>query len=332
MLKTPLTIGKLTLSNRLAMPPMATGFAADDGVVTSELVEYYREKSAGGHIGLVILEHSYISPEAKSRPGQLSASRDSDVEGLSRIAKAVHENGSAAVIQLNHGGAACRSEATGVQPQSPSGVGFMLKGVETEPSRPMTKDDIVKVVDDFASAAARAKMAGFDGCEIHSAHGYLLNQFYSPLTNKRLDEYGGDITGRIRIHLEVIRAVRKAVGNGFLVMLRLGACDYREGGNTIDDATAAAAAFVEAGVDILDISGGMGGYIRSDYSEPGFFSDASRAIKEMTNVPVMLTGGVTSAQEAEALLQAGVADIIGVGRAIKTDSSWAAQAMAESAE
>ena len=175
----------------------------------------------------------------------------------------------------------------------------------------------------FAAAAVRAKAAGYDGVEIHSAHGYFLNQFYSPLTNHRTDTYGGSPENRIRLHLEVIAAVRQAVGPDYPIALRLGGCDYMDGGSTVADAVAACKAFTEAGVDLLDLSGGMCSYTVPGRACPGWFRDQSEAVKAAVSVPVILTGGITPAQEAENLLREGAADLIGVGRAILRDHRWA---------
>ena len=192
----------------------------------------------------------------------------------------------------------------------------------------MTHEDMQKVVRDFAAAARRAKEAGFDGVEIHSAHGYLLNQFYSPLANHRTDKYGpGSIESRVKLHLEVIQAVRAAVGADYLVALRLGAGDYMDGGSTAADGAAAARLFEQAGIDLLDISGGICGYIRPGVTGQGYFSDLTEAVKSAVSLPVILTGGITEIDAAETLLEQGKADLIGVGRAMLKDSSWAKNAM-----
>ena len=160
-----------------------------------------------------------------------------------------------------------------------------------------------------------------------SAHGYLLNQFLSPLTNKRTDEYGGDILGRIKIHLAIIKAVREAAGNEFPILLRLGVSDYMKLGTTIEDSKIAAVEFEKVGVDIIDVSGGFCGYIAPGITGQGYFSELSEALKKVLSIPVILTGGITEANAAEKLLSEGKADLIGVGRAIYKDSIWAQKAI-----
>ena len=327
LLKTPLTLHGMTLPNRLVMPPMATAKSSPDGEVTEALCAYYAEKSAGGYLGLVITEHSYVSPLGKASRGQMSASRDADIEGLGKIVEALHRNGVKCIAQINHAGSCTTSEINGGEVLAPSAVkNPRLVGAPLP--RAMTAEEIRAVVEDFAAAAARVKAAGFDGVEIHSAHSYLLNQFYSPYSNRRTDAYtGATLAGRIRLHLEVIEAVRGAVGADYTVALRLGACDYLEGGSTPQDSAQAALAFERAGVDLIDVTGGLMGYVLPDRNEPGYFSDLSEAIREKVSGPVILTGGVTEAAQAEALLQAGKADLIGVGRAVARDSLWPKNAM-----
>ncbi len=174
----------------------------------------------------------------------------------------------------------------------------------------------------------RAKKAGFDGIELHSAHGYLLNQFFSPLSNKRKDCYNGiTIEGRIRLHLEIIASLRDALGSNYPLAIRLGACDYMEGGTLISDSVAAAIEFEKAGIDLLDISGGFCSYQNPDSQEPGYFSECSKAIKNAVSIPVMLTGGIKDIQSAEALLKQQKADMIGVGRPMLKDAQWALTAI-----
>ena len=160
--------------------------------------------------------------------------------------------------------------------------------------------------------------------ELHAAHGYLLNQFYSPLTNRRTDVYGGQtLDSRIRFLLETLKAVRGAVGEEYPIAVRLGGCDYKEGGSSIADSVSACIALEKAGADLLDISGGLFGYMVSDSREPGYFRDMTAQIKQAVQIPVLLTGGVTTPEQAEKLLAEKAADLIGVGRALLKDPSWA---------
>lgn len=194
----------------------------------------------------------------------------------------------------------------------------------------MKRTDIEKVIADFAAAAVRAKKAGFDGVEIHSAHGYLLNQFYSPLTNRRTDEYGVQTVEMPAYGCmwKSCAPSRELVGDKYRLLCGWAACDDVEGGTTLDDSVAAAVLLERTGVDLLDISGGFCGYIRPNVKGQGYFGDLSEAIKKAVRIPVLLTGGVTDAVAAEMLLESGKADLIGVGRAILADSLWAQKAMA----
>lgn len=327
LLNESITIKSVTISNRIVMPPMATSKAAN-GDVTSQLIDYYDEKSKGGYIGLIITEHHYVSKDGMASDGQVSISKDEDVAGLKKIADVIHKNGSKVIAQINHAGSSASQDITGCEPISASAIANVGLSAKTQLiPHEMDHSDILRVVKSFADAAKRVKEAGYDGVQIHSAHGYLLNQFYSPLGNKRLDEYGGTIDGRIKIHLEIIGAIREVVGDDFLLSLRLGASDYMEGGSTIEDGIYASGKFQEAGIDLLDISGGYNGFIRKDTNEPGWFADATLAIKKEISIPLILTGGVTDVKDAEHLLKEEKADFIGIGRAIFKDSKWAEKAM-----
>ena len=319
-----LSVGQVTLANRLVMPPMATSKANPDGRVSRALLDYYDEKSSGGYVPLIIVEHSYIKPEGKAGQGQLSVADDAVITGLRELAEVLHKNGSKGIIQMNHAGSAAKEEVICTKPVGPSAVAHPRGGAIP---RELTPEEIGELVTAFAAAASRAKAAGFDGVEIHSAHGYLLNQFYSPLTNRRTDEYGGELLNRIRLHLHVIAAIRAAVGEDFLVLLRLGASDYTAGGTTVEDSQIAAGEFERAGVDILDISGGFCSYSVPGLSGQGYFAPLSEAVKQFISIPVILTGGVTEAEAADRLLAERKADLIGVGRAILNDSGWARRAV-----
>ena len=328
LLKESILINKRRLSNRLVMPPMATA-KTDDGQVTEELLDYYEEKSRGGYIGLIITEHSYVNRQGLAHKGQLSISRDSDIPGLKRLVDVIHDNNTAVMAQISHAGSAADPELTGSPAVSASSAP-QERGADGKSIMPeeMTGEQIKELISDFARAAGRAKTAGYDGVEIHSAHGYLLNQFYSPLTNKRNDEYSGStMEGRLRLHIEIIRAVREVVGPDYPVALRLGGCDYREGGSTLEDSVAAARLLEMNGIDLLDISGGLNGYRIPGNGEQGYFAPMSELIKREVSIPVLLTGGIVDAETAEKLLEEKKADLIGVGRALLKDSEWARKSL-----
>lgn len=331
LLDQPLSLRTMKLHNRLVLPPMATEKSQGEGQVSQSLCDYYHEKTEGGFFGLVITEHSYISKEGQASVGQVSLSKDEDVNGLRKLVETIHQNGSKVLAQINHaGGKAISALGGSLTAPAPSAMAYTTSRGEAVLAHAMTQPEIGKVISDFAAAARRAKEAGYDGVEIHSAHGYLLNQFYSPLSNKREDAYcGSTISGRTRLHCEVIKAVRKEVGQDFLVALRLGACDYQEGGSTPEDAVCASKIFEQEGIDLLDISGGLCGYRGNGSKEPGYFGKESSAIREAVSVPVILTGGVRTGKAAEELLEEGKADLIGVGRAVLKDSLWAKKAFEE---
>lgn len=315
---------KLSLHNRLILPPLASEKAGTHGEATPETIEHYNKISHGGYLSMVIVEHCYVALQGKASKRQLSVADDDMTEGLSEIVKTLHKNSSKAVAQISHAGSVAKHRITGMDNVSPSGIA----PPNGEAGRALDGEEIQEIIELFAKAAKRIKSAGFDGIEIHSAHGYLLNQFYSPLYNKRTDEYGGDVFGRMKIHREIIAAVRKEVGEDFPVLVRLGACDYQDGGNTAADAIQAVQILEEAGVDMLDISGGMNGSVlKSREKEQGFYSDITQILKQHCALPMILTGGITDIHAADELIRTGKADFIGVGRAMLRNPKWAEEAL-----
>lgn len=322
----PITIGNLKVSNRLVMPPMASGKTTKEGQITDEICDYYGKRAEGGYLGLIIVEHAFVSPEGKAHEGQLSIADDGNILGLQRLTSMIHKDGTKAFAQLSHAGSAASPSVTGYEAVSASPVCSSSGNI----SREMKQEDIEKVILDFTAAAVRAKKAGFDGVEIHSAHGYLLNQFYSPLTNQRTDLYSGkNLEGRIRLHLQVIKAIRQAVGKDFPIAVRLGACDYMDGGTTLQDSILAAQLLEEGGIDLLDISGGLCGPYRPSVKTPGYFSKLSEQVKKYVSIPVLVTGGITAISDAERILIGEKADMVGVGRAIRKNWEWAKMALSK---
>lgn len=318
----PITINHLVLNNRLVMPPMATAKADANNCVTDEACNYYKERAKYSKISLIITEHCYIHPQGKAHPGQVSIATDDAISGFMKLTNSIHEEGVKVFAQISHAGTAAKSAITGQAPVGPSAIYHPKQ--KHELPKEMTIEQIHEATIWFAKAAKRAKLAGFDGVEIHSAHGYLLNQFFSPLYNHRSDEYGSQsVENRTRFQREIVQAIRKEVGNDFPISMRLGGCDYEEGGSTISDCLEACQLFEECGVDLIHLTGGMNGYIRPSHLEPGYFSDMSIPVKQKLKIPVLLTGGVTSIKQAEELLENNSADMVGVGRAIYKNAHWA---------
>lgn len=323
LLFTEFQLKGLRLKNRVVMPPMANNLATEAGEVTDRLVEHYARRAAT--VGLIIVEHAYTLPEGRINANQLGVYDDGLVAGLRRITEAVHQAGGKVALQITHGGSAAPAEVIMQAPVAPSPVPHPLGG---DLPTPLRVEELGRIVEAFARAARRVKEAGFDVVEVHGAHGYLLNQFYSPLTNHRTDEYGGSRGARLRFPLEVARAVRTAVGPEYPVFFRLGADDRLPGGLTVEDAVWAAPLLAEAGVDLLDVSGGICGSRPEGLSGQGYFSPLSAAVRKVSAVPVLLTGGITEPAAAEELLRRGRADLVGVGRALLRDPDWAVKAMA----
>jgi 2,4-dienoyl-CoA reductase-like NADH-dependent reductase (Old Yellow Enzyme family) len=324
-LLSPLSVQGLKLRNRIVMPPMWSGQATPDGLVTPAIVEYHRRRAAAG-CGLVIVEHAFIHLRGRHTATQIGVHADSTLDGLSRLADAIKREGAVACLQISHAGSRGSSRVIGARPLAPSAV--------RHPSEP--DGDVPEAIDQallpgivkaFGDAAARAKAAGFQAVEVHAAHGFLLSQFLSPLTNRRDDAYGGGVENRGRLHLEALAEVRGRVAPETAVFVRLGAHDEMPGGLEIGDACWMAARLAEAGADLIDVSGGLQGS-RGAGKGPAYFVPYAAAIKETVRIPVMVTGGLGEPDLANRVVREGRADLIGVGRAMLNDPEWAAKAIA----
>lgn len=317
-------IGDLSIRSRIVMPPMGTYKCDSDGFVTDAILSYYSQRAKNPHVGLIITEHAFIDKRGKAREQQMSIAEDGAICGLKKLVDTIHAESVKTIAQLNFGGAASPRAVCGCEPLAPSAVILPTtpQTGDAIPPKEMTVSDIQSVVQSFVTASVRAKSAGYDGVEIHSAHAYLLNQFYSPLTNKRTDAYGGILANRLRIHQEVLRAVRAAVGKDFLISVRLGGYDDMEGGNTLQDAVDAAKILAAEEIDLLSLTGGMCRYTRKGHTEPGYFRDMAEAICKEVDVPLLLTGGIKTLTDAQMLLDEDVTDFVGVGRPLLADPNW----------
>ena len=326
LIKESIKVGNFTLKNRMVKAPIHSETCVD-GRVTKETEKHYEDRTKGGRFGLVVVEHCFVRKDGMASATQMSASRDSDIDGLKRICDIIHSTGSVAILQISHAGCGASREVTGLQPVSSSNISVPCGWPNSKPNpelpRSLTVNEIHDLEGYYIRAAERAMKAGYDGINLHSAHAYMLDQFYSPITNKRTDEYNGyTIEGRTRIHMELIKGIREVIGDKSLFALRLGGCDYTTGGTTIADSVEACKRFEQAGVDLLDISGGTCCFTRKGHTYPGYFGDISEAVKKEVHIPVLLTGGVKTVEDAETLLQEQKADMIGVGRIITAHADW----------
>jgi 2,4-dienoyl-CoA reductase-like NADH-dependent reductase (Old Yellow Enzyme family) len=313
----PSTINGMKLANRFVRSATWEGMAADDGACTPKLIDLMAELAKGG-LGLIISSHAYINPEGQAGPWQLGVYSDDLVPGLEAMAKAVHDNGGKIVMQLAHAGFFANAKLTGETPLAPSNVAGFAKSARKE----MTVEDIRHVVKSYSAAAKRAQNAGFDGVQIHAAHGYLLSQFLSPAFNRRDDAYGGDIRHRARAVVEVLQQIRQAVGREYPVLVKMNCRDFIENGLTAEDSLEVGAMLESEGIDAIELSGGVlvGGKlspsrmgIKSEEKE-AYFQNEAKAFKEKIRVPLILVGGNRSFQVAERLINEGIADYISMCR------------------
>jgi 2,4-dienoyl-CoA reductase-like NADH-dependent reductase (Old Yellow Enzyme family) len=311
----PLKLNGYYFKNRLVMPPMQGNHATMEGGVTERLIEFYEHRAEG--LGLIIVEHSYVSLSGQRSKRQLGIYDDHLVPGLKELVKRIQPFNTRLVIQINHAGAKA-AEDLGIDHVAPSA---------TEEARELSVDEVEAIKFAFSRAADRAVNAGFDGVEVHGAHGFLLNQFYSPLTNRRNDGYGGNLRNRMRFPLEVVREVRKRLGSR-LLLYRLGSVDLQMMGTQLEDSLQFAKALEQAGVNILHVSGGMcGGSPDSLAGQEGFFFPQAEEIRRVVDIPVIGVGGVKNPWFADQAVRDDKVDFVAVGRALRADPLWAIKAL-----
>jgi len=325
---TPIRVGKKEVKNRIWMPPLSTNLAKK-GYVTDELVQHYGMRAKGG-VGLIVSEVVTVEPTYIYLPGDMHLYDDSFIEGWKKVFDEVHRYGTVLLPQLFHPAYMAFPIPGTPQLVAPSHVGpYYAKSAP----RPITKDEIKVLIGQFADAAERVKKAGGDGVEIHAAHAHgMLGGFLSPLYNKRCDEYGGDINGRLRLTLEVIEAVRQRCGEDFIIDVRISGDEYTEGGLNLNDMTYVAKQLEKAGVDMLHVSGGMtikrGSSIPAAGTKPGAHIHLSEHIKKYVNIPVATVGRITEAWVAEEFIANGMADACMMGRANLCEPEFANKAEA----
>jgi 2,4-dienoyl-CoA reductase-like NADH-dependent reductase (Old Yellow Enzyme family) len=322
-----LDVAGVCLANRIVLPPMATEQADADGHPSPTTAGYYGSLAATG-VAMVVVEHSCVTPEGRASPGQMSLASDAHVSGHADITAAIHAAGSLCAAQISHAGSNRRAEMPG-RCLGPSAVENPVSHLVPEE---MSSSDIVATIRAFGAAAGRVREAGYDFVEVHCAHGYLLGEFLSPLTNHRTDAYGRTPAGRRRLLLEIVEEVQAAAHGDLPLMVRLGVADnppllqLYEGGLTMAEGVEAARALEDAGVAILDLSAGICGSRPTGVTGEAYFRPFAEAVSAAVRCHVVCTGGITQPQTAQDIIQNQAADLVGVGRALAADHDWVRKA------
>jgi 2,4-dienoyl-CoA reductase-like NADH-dependent reductase (Old Yellow Enzyme family)/thioredoxin reductase len=316
----PGAVGRLRLPNRVLMAPMEKNLCTGDGVMTRRYIDYLVARARGG-VGLLRVEATYVDPVGKGRPFQAGAHADHVIPQLRRMTDAVHAAGGRVSLELAHCGRQTNALISCFQPVAPSPIPCALSGNYLP--RALTATEIAAIVQRFADAAVRGKEGGLDAIEIHGASGYLLNAFMSPYTNRRTDEYGGPLEHRMRFPLEVVRAVRAAIGDEMPLLYRMSGDDYVPGGVTVEDTAPFAAELELAGVALIDVSAGTYESITATQppmeADPGGLVELAAAIKAAVSIPVATAGKLVHLEVAEQALRDGKIDFVTIGRGLHAD-------------
>lgn len=310
-------INGMILSNRFVRSATWSAMAAEDGSCTPELVNLMIRLADGG-VGLIITGHACVRKDGQAGANQLGIYSDEHVGGLRDMVQEVHNHDGKILLQVSHAGLFANSKHIGMNPVSPS----VPEGLAEANRKEMRYGDIEELIGAFEAAAMRARAAGFDGLQIHAAHGYLLSQFLSPTLNHRTDEYGGEIENRARFLLEVFQTIRSAVGTDYPIFVKLNCQDFVNGGLILDDSLQVGCMLADKGIDAIEISGGLlasgklGPIRRGITSEDheAYFKDEAREFKKRVSVPVILVGGIRSFEVAKGLVEQGVADYVSMSR------------------
>ncbi len=325
----PIRIGRVELKNRIIFPPIATNLAHVSGEISERQVFHYARRAQGG-AGLIIVENACIEyPDARHGATQPRIDSDEFIPGLAKLARAVHDAGAAISIELTHPGLNASLKFNGGRrPVAPSPVRLRNDGVIP---KELTVSEIKRLVELYAQAALRAKRAGFDMVELQGAHGLLINQFLSPLTNRRTDQYGGSRENRLRFVREIVERIRELCGERFPITIRLAADDMVEGGIDQAEGKALAAGLEELGIDMIQADLGL--CPKEKRLEPmpypqGWRAYLAKGLKEVVSIPVAAVGVIREPEFAEELLERGDADLVALGRALIADPDWPNKARA----
>ncbi|MBN2437214.1 MAG: FAD-dependent oxidoreductase [Deltaproteobacteria bacterium] len=320
----PIQIGSVKLKNRIIQAPMVTRLGAADGFVTAKEKRFYLRRAQGG-IALATVGNCTIMPNVQPEDRHDAIWDDRFIPAWKDFVAAMHDYDMKVSLQLCHAGSQSHFHVTHTEAVAPS---EMVSPVTGEKCRALTKGEIEEIVEHFAAAAARAKEAGADMVEIQGVQGFLVQNFMTPLFNKRTDEYGGSLEGRMKFPLEIVKRIKKRTGRAYPVVFRMVASDLVEGGITVEEAKRMAPMLVEAGADALHFTAGAGHHVRHLGMPPvdagqGCIVDLVAQIKPFVDVPVIVVQRIITPRQAEEILEKGQADIIGLGRALVCDPDWA---------
>lgn len=309
----------MELKNRFVRSATWEGLANPDGSCSRKITDMMLEL-AKGQVGLIITSHAYVNQSGQGSIRQLGIYDDRLISGYKEMVEKVHKEGSKIVLQITHAGARALAQLKDNKPFGPSSL--EIKNVLS--CREITTSEILKMIEDFKIAAVRAKKAGFDGVQLHGAHGYLLSQFLSPFFNKREDEYGGSIENRARLILEILQAIRSELGKQFAILIKINSDDFIEGGFTQFEMVQMSALLELAGIDAVELTGGTAfsvskhSFSRVSKSESKeeevYYRDAAKLYKKKITVPLILVGGIRSYKIAKELLEKDLADYISLCR------------------
>lgn len=326
----PGKIGPIEMDNRIIMAPMGSLNANENGFVTDRSISFYKQQ-AEGQMGMIIVECTYIDEKlSKGEDGCMGLTKNAQITGMAKLASVIHDHGVKAVLQLCHIGKQL-ALADQLESLGPSTMNEMMMGIMPFPIRGATKEEIKEIEEAFAMAAWRAKMAGFDGIEIHGAINHLINMFCSPFYNHRTDEYGGTPENRVRFYKEIIEACQKKCGKDYPVIARVNGNEFSANGITQEEGIEQAKILEKTGIAAFHVVGGDYRNVRvinAQYDRRGDFIEIAKGFKAAgIGLPIILDGGFTTPEFAEQTLASGICDYIGLGRPMLADPAWAKKLM-----
>lgn len=320
ILSTPVSIGRVTLKNRMVMAPMQQYQGTSEAFATDYHLHHYSRRAQGG-VGLVITESTAVSENGRLFMNDIGIFSDDHILPQKRIVDAVHDYNTPVFIQLCHGGRKSHPTSEGIT-IAPSALAYDDSyGVPKE----MTADDIKQIIADFVSASKRSLISGFDGIELHVAHGYLLHQFLSPLSNQRTDDYGGSLENRARLSYEILQAIRKVVGHDVPIQIRVSASDYLDDGLHPDELGKFVKMLLPLGLDAVHVSSGGLLPVKPEEVCQGYQVPYAKIIKKYASIPVIAVGLIRTQDFAAEIIDEGNADCIAIGRPFLEDPNFVRQ-------